>query len=99
MKTIQKFRREYFKKRYNFTCANCKHEQSASPSMMMTQFGINSGHGCCLKCGEFLHLEIEGGIDGKKMVSMKGDDFLKKKGIKPAKYIRGGETIQKGGPQ
>lgn len=81
--TKQKFKREYFKKRYNFTCANCGYKQSAKPSMSMTA-GRNSGHGSCLKCNKFLHLEIEGGIDGKNMVSMKWDDLLKREGIKPA---------------
>lgn len=94
MKTKQKFKREYFKKSYDFTCCNCGCKQWAKPSMNMTQFGINSGCGSCLKCKEFLHLEIEGGVDGENMVSMLWDDFLKKEGIKPAKYIKGGETIK-----
>ena len=85
MKTKQKFKRECFKKSYDFTCSNCGHEQWAKPSMMMTQFGINSGSGSCLKCGEFLHLEIEGGIDGENMISMLWDDFLKKIKLKNEK--------------
>jgi len=82
METKQSFKREFFKKSYNFICVNCGHEQSAKPSMSMTEWGRNSGHGSCLKCNKFLHLEIEGGIDGGKMVSMLWDDFLKREGIK-----------------
>ena len=97
METKQKLKREYFKKSYNFTCANCGHEQSAKPSMSMTALGRNSGCGSCLKCKKFLHLEIEGGIDGNNMVSMLWDDFLKKEGISPPKAkamgIRNGRVI------
>lgn len=78
METKQQFKREYFKKRYDFVCCKCGYKQWAKPSMNMTQFGINSGCGRCLKCGEFLHLEIEGGIDGENMISVLWDDFLKK---------------------
>ena len=82
METKQKFKRKHFKKEYDFVCCNCDYEQWAKPSMMMTQFGINSGHGSCLNCKEFLHLEIDGGIDGENMISMLWDDYLKKEGIK-----------------
>ena len=85
MENKQKFKREYFKKKYDFVCCNCGHEQWARPSMMMTQFGMNQGHGSCLKCKEFLHLEIEGGIDGDQMISILWDDYLKKEGIKNEK--------------
>ncbi len=78
METKQKLQREYFKEKYNFICCNCGYEQGVKPSIMMTGFGINSGHGSCLSCGEFLHLEIEGGLDGENMVSELWDDFLKK---------------------
>ena len=81
METKQKLKREHFKEKYDFICCNCGYEQWAKPSMMMTQFGENSGHGGCLKCKEFLHLEIEGGIDGENMISELWDDFLKRKGI------------------
>jgi len=50
--------------------------------MMMTQFGLNQGHGSCMDCKEFLHLEIKDGIDGDEMISMLWDDYLKKEGIK-----------------
>jgi len=81
METKQKFKREHFKKRYDFICCNCGYEQWAAPSIMMTGFGMNQGRGSCLKCKEFLHLEIEGGIDGDKMISMLWGDFLKREGI------------------
>lgn len=81
METKQKFKREYFKKRYDFICCNCGTKLWANPSMSMTAFGRNSGTGSCLKCGEFLHLEIEGGLDGENMISMLWDDFLKREGL------------------
>ena len=77
----QLLQREYFKEKYNFICCNCGYDQSAKPSIMMKGFGMNSGHGDCLNCGEFLHLEIEGGLDGEKMVSELWDNFLKKQKI------------------
>ncbi len=81
METKQELKRENFKERYNFKCCSCNHEQSAAPSIMMTGFGMNQGHGSCLKCGQFLHLEIEGGLDGDNMVSKLWDDYLKEQGI------------------
>ncbi len=69
--------RDYFKKSYEFRCVNCNKIQWAKPSMSMTEFGRNSGHGRCLKCNSFLHLEIEGGLGGETMVSILWDDFLK----------------------
>ena len=75
---IQKIKREHFKERYDFECPKCGKELWAKPSMSMTQFGINSGHGSCLDCKCFFHLEILGGIDGEKMVAEIWDDWLKK---------------------
>jgi len=82
MEAKQKFKRVYFKKRYDFTCCACGHKQWAAPSMSMTEWGRNSGHGHCLNCNEFLHLEIKGGIDGDRMISRLWNDFLKREGIK-----------------
>ena len=78
MEAKQELKREYFKKSYDFVCCKCGYKQWAKPSMMMTAFGMNRGHGSCLKCKEFLHLEIDGGLDGENMVSELWDDFLKK---------------------
>lgn len=78
MESKQEFKRQYFKKSYEFECPKCKKELWAKPSMMMTQFGINSGHGTCLDCKTFFHLEIAGGINGKKMIAEIWDDWLKK---------------------
>lgn len=83
-----------FKKRYPFKCPKCKKDLWAAPSIMMTGFGRNSGHGTCPDCKTFFHLEIKGSLKGKEMVSMKWNDFLKREGIKPAKYIKGGEAIK-----
>ncbi len=62
------------KKSYDFTCVVCGYEQCAKPSMMMDVFGINSGHGSCLRCRTFLHLEIE--PDGEFMISQDWDEHL-----------------------
>lgn len=60
-------KREYFKKRYNFTCPGCGAKLWAEPSIMMTGFGVNSGMGNCLKCDISLHLEIVPDICGEEM--------------------------------
>lgn len=69
-------KRKTFKKRYDFTCPKCGMESWAAPSMMMTEFGNNSGHGGCLECETFLYLEIEGGLDGEKMLAVEWNKFL-----------------------
>ena len=66
-----------FKERYEFICPKCQAKLYAAPSMMMTCFGRNSGFGKCLDCGEFLHLEIKGGLEGTEMKAMFWNDFLK----------------------
>ena len=73
----QEFKREYFKEKYDFFCCDCGYKQWAKPSMSMTGLGRNSGHGSCINCKKFLHLEIEGGLDGENMVSVLWDDFMK----------------------
>ena len=84
----QKVKRLNFKEKYDFVCCKCNYEQWAKPSIMMAGFGINSGHGSCLNCKEFLHLEIDGGLDGENMVSKLWDDFLK---IKEKEKIENGK--------
>ncbi len=74
-------KRESFKEKYDFKCAKCDYEQWAKPSMSMTALGVNSGCGSCLNCKQFLHLEIEGGLDGENMVSKIWDDFLKERKV------------------
>ena len=76
-----------FKERYNFKCIKCGYELWAKPSICMTGFGMNSGHGSCLRCGEFLHLRIKGGLKGKTMISERWDDFLKKQPKRMQKEI------------
>lgn len=70
-------KRKKFKERYDFICAKCEHEQWAAPSIMMTGFGMNRGHGSCLNCKTALHLEITPDIYGNKMVSEIWDEWLK----------------------
>ena len=71
-------KRKTFKKTYDFDCCKCGCKLWAAPSIMMTGFGLNQGHGDCLECKTFLHLEIEGGLHGKNMISTTWDDFMKK---------------------
>jgi len=70
-------KRKKFKERYDFICAKCGEEMWIAPSMMMTQFGLNQGHGSCLKCKTFLHLEITPDIYGEEMISQIWDEWLK----------------------
>ena len=74
----QKLKREYFKESYDFASCKCGYKQGAKPSILMRGFGMNSGSGQCLNCKEFLHLEIEGGIDGENTISTLWNDNLKK---------------------
>lgn len=62
-----------FKERYDFTCSECGHEMQAEPSIAMTDFGLNSGHGKCSKCGTFLRLKIA--ANGEYMESESYDKF------------------------
>lgn len=82
METKQKFKRENFKKIYDFKCCKCEKELWAKPSMMMTGFGMNQGHGSCPDCKTFFHLEIDGGLDGENMICIEWDEFLKKEKLK-----------------
>lgn len=68
------------KKRYNFICPNCLYEQSASPSLFM-EMGYNGGHGCCMNCDVFLHLEIIPDLDGNEMKAVLWDDYMSKKKV------------------
>lgn len=58
-----------FKEKYDVACCMCGHEFKAAPSMMMTEFGRNSGHGRCSQCKTFLHLEIDPDLSGAVMIS------------------------------
>lgn len=60
-----------FKEAYPFTCVVCGHEQIAQISIFM-HMGLNSGHGSCLQCRTFLHLEIQ----GDRMVSQEWEAWL-----------------------
>lgn len=69
-------KREIFLPRYNFTCPNCIYEQSADTSISM-RMGYNSGHGSCMNCGVFLHLEITPDLQGNMMeATMWGDSLF-----------------------
>ena len=69
---------DLFLSRYNFECPQCGHEQSAAPSMAMQQ-NLNQGHGSCMKCDTFLHLEIVGDKYEGKMQAILWDEYLKSK--------------------
>ncbi len=70
--------RKKFKERYDFECAACGKLQWAAPSMSMIHWGRNQGHGSCIECKTFLHLEITPDMFGKKMKSEVWDDWLEK---------------------
>jgi len=63
---------------YDFKCPKCGHEQSASPSICMGM-GMNHGHGSCINCKTFLHLEIIDAMHGSEMKAILWDEYLKKK--------------------
>ncbi len=63
---------EELESRYPLECCVCGAALSVAPSISM-QFGINTGHGTCLRCQTFLHLEIAEG--GGFMVSEPWDDY------------------------
>ena len=65
-----------FLPRYNFKCPSCGHEQSAATSILMNM-GLNRGHGSCMKCKTFLHLEILDDMHGSKMKAIVWNDYLK----------------------
>ena len=48
---------ESLKDKYDVKCCVCGHEFYFTPSIMMF-LGINSGHGSCSKCKNFLRLKI-----------------------------------------
>lgn len=63
------------KDRYDFDCPRCDFKQTFAPSLAMRDFGLHgSGHGRCLKCGMFLHLEIS--EDGDKGVAVDWDEWI-----------------------
>ena len=70
-------KRKSFKEKYDFICCNCGCEQWAKPSMSMTVLGRNSGCGSCSECKKFLHLEIDGGLEGDEMISTLWEDYTK----------------------
>ena len=71
--------RERFKDRYDFDCCVCGAKLWAKPSIMMTGFGINRGHGVCTKCKTFLRLEVHPDLAGEYMVSKNMEEYLKEK--------------------
>jgi transcription elongation factor Elf1 len=93
----KEMKRKVFKERYDFKCAKCGKELWAAPSIMMTGFGMNQGHGSCLKCKTFLHLEIIPDIYGEEMISEEWDGWLKNH-IPLKETSWGGEGFSKGIP-
>ena len=51
------------------------YEQSADTSLAM-RAGLNSGHGSCMNCGAFLHLEITPDLLGDKMKAIMWGEYL-----------------------
>ena len=68
-------KRDTFLPRYNFTCPNCMYEQSADVSIAM-HMGLNKGHGSCMNCGVFLHLEITPDLFGDEMKATMWGEYL-----------------------
>ena len=57
---------------YRVKCVKCGREFVMAPSQAMQSRrmrALNRGHGTCPKCKAFLHLEIEGGLEGERMVA------------------------------
>lgn len=79
--------RDTFLERYPFTCPKCGKESYAAPSLMMTFAGINTGHGNCPGCKEFLHLEITPDMYGDRMAAISWNDYLKREGIEPKQEV------------
>jgi hypothetical protein len=71
--------RDTFKETYEFECCKCGKQLWAAPSILMTGFGMNQGHGACPSCKTSLHLEIEGGLNGERMISRDWKEWLAKK--------------------
>lgn len=68
-------KRDTFLPRYNFTCPNCMYGQSADTSIFM-RMGLNRGHGSCMNCDVFLHLEIMPDLFGDKMKAIMWGEYL-----------------------
>lgn len=61
-------------KRYPCRCAVCSYEFHAAKSILMEDWGMNSGHGSCPGCKTFLHLEMSD--SGESMRSEKWEKWL-----------------------
>lgn len=64
------------RKEYDFTCPNCSKVQWCHKSMAM-ECGYNSGHGACLECKTFLHLEIVPDLGGDHAKATDFQEYLK----------------------
>ena len=51
----------------------------------MMKLGHNSGHGSCMNCGAFLHLEIKEDMHGTEMKAILWDEYLDKKTVEVRK--------------
>ena len=51
------------------------YEQSADTSLFM-KMGCNNGHGSCMNCGAFLHLEITPDLYGDRMEAIMWGEYL-----------------------
>lgn len=55
---------------YPFTCPECGHALMARPSLSMTDFGINRGHGSCRRCHTHFTLSINADNAGMTAVPL-----------------------------
>lgn len=69
--------RTHFKKRYDCECSVCGQKLIIAPSMMMTEFGHNSGSGNCTNCQTFLHLKIYPDLAGEFIISEQYPKYFK----------------------
>lgn len=70
------FKRVELKERYPCVCVGCQETIHVAPSMMMSEFGKNTGSGTCPKCQAYLHLEIN--ADNASITSELFEEFVKR---------------------
>ncbi|WP_018125151.1 hypothetical protein [Desulfovibrio oxyclinae] len=79
------------KELYECRCARCNERFLVAPGTAMV-LGYNSRHGRCLHCKADLHMEIEDGLGGERMVSEMYGEWASRTGY------RGCPVVQKRKP-